>query len=461
MDERTTTAGADVEPLSWRTIGYYAGAAAGPNFLFYVVLVMYLYYSTVKLGASPAIVGMAFLVCRVWDAVSDPMIGFLSDRTRSRFGRRRTWLVASAPLFLVFSWMLWSPPEDMSPTALSVWIAVAVFGFYTVYTAFDIPHMALGAELSFLPAHRNRVFGARSIVRSIATLAAFTGGVYIVTEGSREVISTMGIVLGVFIAVTLVWCMVKLPPERLDFQARTSSGPIKTVLHVWKNPHARLIFTVVLIENIGSGAIASLIPFMVQYVLHMAVSMSSAFFMLYAVLQLLSIPVWVWLASRFEKRRLWVVATLMCAVAWGSVMFLREGGIPLYVASMILSGIGTGCGFSIGMALKADVVDVDEYHTGERKEGAYFAAWAFVQKLGGALMIGVAGIVLEFVGFDRDLAEQTPNVQLSLVLLYGLGPAIFWGFAGFLLSRFSLSEVEHRRIRDELDQGKHADAKVT
>ena len=420
--------------------------------LFYVVLVMYLYYSTVRLGASPALVGMVFLVCRVWDAVSDPMIGFLSDRTRSRFGRRRIWLIGSTPAFVLFSWMLWSPPSDLSSTALSVWIAVAVFGFLTVYTAFDIPHMALGAELSFSPKQRNRVFGTRSVIRSIAQIAAFTGGVYVVTDGSRELVGTMGVALGLFIAISVAWCMLRLPPERAEYQERTSSSPIKSAMHVWANPHARLILIVILIESIGNGAYASLIPFLVLFVLQAPATTTATIMLLYGVTQLLSIPVWVRLARRFEKRRIWVVATLLCAVGWGSMIFLREGGLPLFVASAILTGIGTGCGFSLGMALKADVIDVDEHRTGERKEGAYFAAWAFVQKLGGAFMIGVAGIVLEWVGFDRDLTEQTPVVLLSLVLLAGIGPGIFYGISAFLLSRFSLSESEHRRIRSELDE---------
>lgn len=441
-----------VEPLSWRTAGYYAAAAAGPNFLFYVVLIMYLFYATVRLGASPALVGMVLLVCRVWDAVSDPMIGFLSDRTRSRLGRRRIWLLVSTPLFLLFSWMLWAPPADLESTALSVWIAVALFGFLTVYTMFDIPHMALGAELSFSPKHRNRVFGSRSAVRSLAQIAAFTGGVYIVNEGSRESIATMGIAIGIFIAVSIAWCVFRLPPERVEYQERTSSSPITTVVHVWSNPHARLILIIVLIEAIAMGAYGSLIPFLVIYVLQAPSSLMSVALLLYAVLQLASIPVWVRLARRFEKRRLWVVATVICAVGWGSIVFLREGGVPLYIASAILTGIGTGCGFSLGMALKADVVDVDEYQTGERKEGAYFAAWAFVNKLGTSVMIGVSGIVLAWVGFDRELTEQAPKVVLALVLLAGSAPGIFYGFAAFLLSRFSLSEAEHRRIRGELDE---------
>ena len=99
------------------------------------------------LGLSPAVVGTLFAVGRIWDAVTDPMAGWASDRTRSRLGRRRPWMLGAAvPLAIGFTW-LWSPPQDASPLLLTVWLGVGLF-FYSAQTAFSIPHLSLGAELS-------------------------------------------------------------------------------------------------------------------------------------------------------------------------------------------------------------------------------------------------------------------------------------------------------------------------
>ena len=174
------------ERLPAATLWAYAGACVGPNLLYFLALVMYLYFATVKLGVSPGAVGTIFLISKTWDAVSDPMAGFLSDRTRSRLGRRRSWLLASSIPLAVFSVMMWSPPTQLEGRLLEVWIGVAVLGFYTAFTAFEVPHMALGAELTLDRVERNRIFGVRQFSRVAVMLVAYTGGVYVVREwGAR------------------------------------------------------------------------------------------------------------------------------------------------------------------------------------------------------------------------------------------------------------------------------------
>ena len=124
-------------------LGY--GLAAAPVMYGYVlVLIMYLKFAVDDLGADPAVVGTIFLCAKVWDAVSDPLVGNLSDRTERPAGRRRPWLHASAPLMAFFSVMIWAPPTQLSGWALNAWIVVSVVGFYTAFTVFDVPHMSLG-----------------------------------------------------------------------------------------------------------------------------------------------------------------------------------------------------------------------------------------------------------------------------------------------------------------------------
>ena len=128
-----------------------------------LVMVMYMNFATDVLLVAPATIGAIFFASKLWDAVSDPLVGFLSDRTKLRFGRRRSWMLASSIPVAGFSIMLWAPPMGLSETQLVLWIGVAIFGFYTAYTAFYVPHLALGAELSFEVRDRNRVYGSRQI----------------------------------------------------------------------------------------------------------------------------------------------------------------------------------------------------------------------------------------------------------------------------------------------------------
>ncbi|MBW1883221.1 MAG: MFS transporter [Deltaproteobacteria bacterium] len=153
------------DSVSRRALIGYGLATLPAQSSYVVIIIMYLKYSVVELGASAAAIGSVFQLAKVWDAISDPLVGNLSDRTERSQGRRRPRLYASAPLLFVFSIMLWVPPAGLEGAALIAWIGVAVFGFYTAYTIFEVPPMALGAELTFDRRERNLVFGTIPLVK--------------------------------------------------------------------------------------------------------------------------------------------------------------------------------------------------------------------------------------------------------------------------------------------------------
>jgi Na+/melibiose symporter-like transporter len=170
----------------------------------------------------------------------------------------------------------------------------------------------------------------------------------------------------------------------------------------------------------------------------------------YVIAGVVGVPLWLWLARYFEKRRLWLVAMCMGGVGFGMLLGLGENGWPLMVVSSAIAGTAQACGNSIGQALKADVIDLDELRTGERKEGAYFAAWSFVNKLGNAILASSAGFALGLAGYVAN-AEQTDLVRHTMVFLLGGMPLVGYTIGALAFARFPLSEAEHDRIRRELD----------
>ena len=124
-------------------------------------------FSTDVLLIAPAVVGTMLLLARFWDAITDPLAGWLSDRTHTRLGRRRPWLLGAALPFAASVVMLWSPPADLEETALIAWVGVAILLFYTAYTAVRIPHLAFAAELDRGYHERTRVFAVLQAVEGI------------------------------------------------------------------------------------------------------------------------------------------------------------------------------------------------------------------------------------------------------------------------------------------------------
>jgi len=439
----------NVEPsLSRATLWAYVLPGFGVNFLYSLFLVTYLKFATDQLGAAPALVGTIFAGAKVWDAFADPAAGYLSDRTRSRFGRRGTWMLASALPLALFTALAWAPPGGLGAIALAVWIAVSVVGFHTSFTAFEVPNLALAAELSQEPATRSRLFALRQAVRTVGLFAAFGIGFPIVQSG-RAGAALLALAMGTFTAGTIVACTLRLPRERADYQTRGGRSPWRSFGDVWSNRHARLLLTVFFIESLGLGGLSVLVPYVTQYVMGRP-ELGAPMLVLYTVANFAGIPLWLWLGRRHDKRRLWLVAMLQGGFGFGLLFFLGRGDWMLMAASSVIAGSANACALTLGQALKADLVDVDEHRTGERKEGAYFAAWSFVAKLANGLMIGVVGIVLDAVGYVPNV-EQPEPVRFAMLFLMGGMPVIGYAIGALLFSRFSLSEAEHARIRRELD----------
>lgn len=449
-------AGTVVEALPQRQLLAYALQTVAPQFFYYLVLVMYLYFATMRLGLDPALLGTIFLISKVWDAVSDPAVGFLSDRTVSRYGRRRIWLVGSSIPLALCSWALWAPPrfivESSWEPALALWVGVSALLFFSAYTAFEVPHMSLGAELSMDRVQRNRIFGARQIARTATMLVAYTGGVYVIRNADTARLTSMVVICSLLIVVGILWGARKLPPERPDFQGRGSQNPVRAITDVWSNRHARLLLFVFFIESIGAGGLGVLYPFFIDFVLMLDHPIAMpALLMSHVGAALVSIPVWVRLAGRFEKRRLWLFAMLQSAIGYGMFFLVGEGDWAIAVVSSILTGTAGACASTLGQALKADIIDVDEYQTGERKEGAYFSAWTFVSKLAGGIMVWVVGTSFAAAGFDETLTDQSASLKNVMVWIMAGVPLVGYTVGAALFTRFSLSESEHARIRAALD----------
>lgn len=418
-------------------------------YAYVLVLIMYMKYAVDDLGAEPAIIGTIFLVAKFWDAVSDPLIGNFSDRTQLSSGRRRPWLYASAPLLAIFGIMVWAPPASLEGWGLNLWILIAVLGFYTAYTSFDVPHMALGAEISLDTGGRNRVFGVRQGMRILGMLTAGILGTYLVGQGASSA-AVMAYALGALTIIFILTGTSLLPPERAAFKGRGGENPYRALRDVVTNPHARLLLFVVFIDAIGVGGIGVLIPFVVEYVVKME-GLLPILLGAHMLSSLVSVPIWIWLARHFEKRTLMLSAMLASAVGYGGIIFVSEGRWEVIAISSVIAGAATTCMNVLGYTLKSEIIDCDEYLTGERKEGAYFAGWSFVNKLAGGIMIGLVGFALQWSDFQPNQPDQTELVQNTIVFLMSGFPFVCFVIGAIAFSRFDLSESEHARIRKELD----------
>ncbi len=404
-------------------------------------------YSTDVLLLGHALVGTLLLVARVWDAVSDPLAGYLSDRTRSRWGRRRPWFAASAlPLGLGIV-ALWSPPAPLEGPALATWFAVAVLVYYTAYTCFRVPHMAMGAELSRGYHDRTRVFGVMQIVENLGMALGAIGLFFLErADDQRSFAGALSVMVAIGVAV-LIGVMTVRIRERSEFQGRGGTSPFTSFRDVLSNPHARLLVVIFFAEQLGFSSMIVLLPYLSDYVLETPGS-TAIFAGTTLAAMAASIPVWVRVSRRFGKQPTWLFSALVKILVFAAMFTLQAGDFTELLVLVALFGIFMGSGTVIGPSLKADVIDWDEARTGERKEGSYFATWNFAQKAAGGVAIWIVGTSLAMTGYEPGVT-QSEGTLLGIRWLAAALPAGLHVIAGALIYRFSLDEAAHRRARAE------------
>jgi len=392
------------------------------------------------------------------DFSSDPMVGYLSDRTGHQMGRRRIWLLGSIiPIGAIFI-MVFSPPAALTGTALIVWMAVGVIGFYSATTLFMVPHMSLGAELTPNYHERSRLYGLRHAAFTTGSILALVSMQLFINaeqEGEAAIRKTafeLSVVAAFVTPGLIIYAVIKLR-ERADFQGRVGARPLGAFKDVWQNPHARLVLIVTFIENIGSAVIGILTLYVAQYVVGRP-SLAPAVILAYMIPSSMSVPIWLPLSRRFGKIRLWMFSMILTGLSFGGMLALPfligDTQVALFFVLAAFAGHAAGCGGTISPSIQSDIIDYDEYLTGERKEGSYFAAFNFVYKSAIGVMILITGYVLQFAGFVPN-EEQTMFVKLAIMSLYGLFPLVCYLIGAAVFTRFKLDEAEHQRIRADLD----------
>lgn len=452
-------------PLPFKAIFTYNLPTVGIGFMFFIVALYLMKFSTDVLLISPAIMGLIFGISRIWDAVTDPLAGYFSDRTTLKSGRRKSWIFASIIPVCASFYMMWNPPTSLSNWETTLWMGAAVLMFYTSMTIFVVPHTSLGAELSLNYHERTKIFGWRHMLWNTGSLFALVAmfllidsnqspeNAIVVTNSSpREVASFMTLIAVVVTAVLILWMASKIK-ERKEFQGRGETNPLTAFKDVWANKHAKLLLIVFLIESSGGATIGILTPYIAEYVVGRPEH--TVFYILaYLIPSIASVPLWIPISKKVGKKAMWMFSMFVTAFGFGGMFFLTEGSVILITVLAVICGLGAGSGAVVAPSIQSDIIDYDEVQSGKRKEGIYFAAWNLVYKSATGFTLMLTGFVLSASGFVPNI-EQAEETKTALLALYALFPLVCYTIGAIIFSRFSLNEKEYVKIREELDS-RHA-----
>lgn len=396
-----------------------------------------------ELGLGLAAVGAVLFWMRLLDVVSDPVIGWLSDRTTSRFGRRVPWIVLGLPLTAIGMWLLFRPPED--PTLGYLAIASAIL--YIGWTSLAVPYSAWGAEASPSYNERSRFTAWREGAVVIGTLVAagiaYSGGA--LAEGLGHL--AVATVLGLAIAGALLLFRAPRPQARVsdasDQAAQTPAGWRAGVQLLWANgPFRRLLFAW-LLNGVANGLPATLFLLFVTHRLN-APDQTGLFLITYFGISIAGLPFWLWAARRFGKHRAWSGAMIWACGWFALAPFLGPQDLALFAALCVGTGLALGADLALPPSMQADAIDAETARTLNARTGLYFALWGMATKLSLAFAVGIAFPLLDWAGGPEAGGWM-------LALLYGGVPILFKLAAVALIAGYDLDEAAQRDLRRRIE----------
>lgn len=426
-----------------------------------VVAVNLQFFYTDHVGLAAGWVSWSLLFARLLDGITDPLMGYVSDRTRTPLGRRRPYVLGAAvPLAIAFA-LLFSPPEVDDPSRhqglLLAYMLALYVATYLVWTVGAIPYYSLGAELTDDYHDRTRLIAYREAWALAGLLVATVLPACLIhAYGGRAGYAFMGAILGAGTALFLI-VSGALVRERPEFQGRPTLPPWTGWARTLENPHFRRILLAFALAAIAAAVPAVLVIYVSVYVIGTPewwvqampgwMPTWSAYLLLYFGAGVLSLPLWSTLARRIGKRATWGISLALATGASAACWWLGEGRVAYFSLLLVLGGMSFGNHISLPPSIVADLIDWDEVRTGGRREASYFAIWALAMKFGNAFTGFAALQVLERVGYTPGVA-QSETVKLWMLWMYSWFPAAFYLAAGLALLRFRFT----RRDLEEAQQ---------
>ena len=449
------------EKLSFREKAGFGCGDFASN-LFFMVFTMYgLYFYTDVFGISAAIVGSIFLVARIWDAVNDPIMGLIADRTRSRWGRFRPYLLWMAIPYGVIGFACFIVP-DWSSSAKVIYAAVTYILFGMIYTAINLPYSGLMAVISPNSLERTRVAGFRFIGANLGGLVvALCIPLLVEYFGAGNEQYGYKLTMGLLACVAIVLFLVTFitTRERVEPPAGQSSSPLKDAADLCCNKPCILLFLIGLLGLASLSVHLAAVPFYFKYYIHGAHQilgwqlesheLISVFFTLGTICALIGILATKHIVTLFGKVAAYIILMALAAAFTLPQYYLGPDNVLTLLVLQGLSALFGGPVAPIVFSMYADAADYSEHRTGRRSTGLVMSFASFGMKFGWAIGGALGGWLLAWSGYIPD-QEQTPEAIHGILLMLGLIPAVLGLGACAMMFLYPLTDNRMSDIGAEL-----------
>jgi glycoside/pentoside/hexuronide:cation symporter, GPH family len=432
------------------------------------------FFSTVILGIPGYLVGLAVGFSVFWDAITDPLMGYVSDITHSKtFGRRHLYLIIGSLGVSLTIFLMWIIPTDLSTNVKFTLLFIDIILFKSFITVYVTPYTALGAELS-------NDYNERTSIQSIKTIFFLFGlafvsvaGLYIFFQPSIEYphgqlnpmsYRNMGIISALVVLMSTGVCYLstkKYISILNKKQIKESKGDnvkvfIDSLKSTVKNKAFRAVALCYMFNNLASAFLSNIGLHVFTYTFVLTSQQIAIILGVQFLTSILSQPIWMHIARKYDKKpamNIGLAFSIVAGFLFVILVIFRQqiaSQVWYFFPYALLAGFGTGALFTIPLSMVADTIDYDEYKRGYRFEGFYFGSLTLYYKLSQAIAIFFIGILLDLIRFDSSLLTQTDFTLISLGLILGIGSILSFMFSYFSLKMYPLNESKVREIQADI-----------
>lgn len=438
-------------PLSTKIIFGMGDFFGGGSFT--LMGIFYMFFMTDVVNLKPAYAGAIMLAAKLWDAVTDPIMGRITDATHSRWGRRRMYyIVGIAPIAVSF-FLMWVPLQLESQVVMFIYFLIVQLFFRTVYTMVMVPYNAIIPELTTLYEERNNLSGIRGGMSTMSSLLSAVIPAMIIAQFTDKGVGHMAMaaIFGLFYSLPFIGVFF-VTYERPEYQKSEMLPFWQSFKESMKNRSFKLLLGLYIFAYVSLDILMATFLYILTYILGKP-NMGSTLLGIMLITQVLFLPLFVYLGNRISKSKALLIGLCLWAVMMAAGWFFT-GDTPttaLYVYAFLLGISISPVGF-MPWAILPDITDVDELMTGKRREGIYVGFMTFLRKISAGLALALLGFSLDIAKYDPELTFETQHESavLAIRILFAIVPVVLIACSAYFSARFPLTGFAHKVCMNEV-----------
>jgi len=412
-----------------------------------------LFFLTNVLGVEPALAGIALLLPKLWDVVSDPVMGGISDITNSRMGRRRPYLLYSSIPFGFSFLILFTAPHYNSEMATTLHVGLLFALGCTLFTVYNVPYSSMVAEMTDDYNERMSVTSFRMIGSSIGVLLA--GGLAMplveMGGGGKEGFRFMGAIFGSLIVAFCLFSVWGTRNARSPASEKKNTPFIEQAKIAFRNTPFKMLMLMYIFQSLGIGVLMAGLIYYVKYAMGLPETFMGIVFPILFVTAIVFIPIWVKIGVRFGKIRAYKAGVGILTIMLISLFFTKPSLLLIFYVQIFLLGIGFSSFQLFPFSMLPDTIEFDQLQSGMRREGIFSGIWSCGQKTAYSVGPGIVGLTLSLSGFSNT-STQPEGVGIGIRVVFCLFSALMLLLSLLPFYKYDLTEEKFEEIKDLIRQ---------